>query len=235
MLLFNRLSNINAQIEFYQEQIAALQQQVTQLQLHAQEVQGAEQAADSALVQVGTALQMLNGICPEEVTTFKAAIDALFNSPLQITAATEPDAPVSPQPPAPSDEPPAVQDAVFEETPPSDAQSPIPNPESEVTLEDPTPNSNGHNGNGKGDASDFQMIVSAESNGNSKAVTVGENELKQQKRPILIRLANLYGIPDFNSKSRDELAKLLSGKVTRENLNRQLDASKSRNLTTNRY
>jgi hypothetical protein len=215
MLLSNRLNNINAQVEAFQEQIAVLQRQVTELQSHAQEVQGAEQAADSALVQVSTALQMLTAICPEEIATFKAALDALFNSPLQIAAATEPEP--SPKPPAPGGEL-EVQDVEFEYShiPPVDGS----------TLDTLHPasngNGNGHNGNGKGDASEFQLIVTNDASNNGVEM-VGEDELKQHKRPLLIRLANMRDIPNYNSKTRDELARLLAGKVSREDFNRQVN------------
>jgi hypothetical protein len=89
MLLQNRINQVNVQINLYLEEIAALQAKVTYLQTHAQEIQGAEQAAETALSQIDTAISMLTAICPEELVTFKAAIDAKFSPVPQIAGASD--------------------------------------------------------------------------------------------------------------------------------------------------
>ncbi|RUS92523.1 hypothetical protein [Trichormus variabilis] len=204
MLLVNRLNNINAQIDSYQEQIAELQRRVTELQVHAQEVQGAESAAESALVQVRTALDMLTAICPDDIITFKSAIDALFApEPLKLAAYEETEATTMPNPVEPS--PPVDNEVVDVDSTPVDEEQP------EIT-------------NGKGDATDYipvTDIAPTNGNGNGKTIEiVSEDELKQHKRPVLIRLANNYDIPNYNNKTRDQLAHLLADKVSRDELKR---------------
>jgi hypothetical protein len=191
MLLLNRLNNINSQIESYQEQIAELQRRVTELQAHAQEVQGAESAAESAIVQIRTALDMLTAICPDEIPTFKAAVDALFApEPLRLTAYEETDAPTTTEP--------------VEPNPPTDNE--IVDVESTPVVEDKPEtngNGNGHNGNGNG---------KTDSNSYSLLATV--DDLKKIDRPALIKLANKHKIPNFQNKTRDKLAEALAGKIT---------------------
>ncbi|WP_016949781.1 hypothetical protein [Anabaena sp. PCC 7108] len=185
MLLLNRLNNINAQIDSYQEQIAELQRRVVELQAHAQEVQGAESAAESALVQVRTALDMITAICPDDIITFKAAIDALFApEPLRLAAYEEIETtdPVEPNPP--------TNDEVV------DVES------SPVVEDQPEANGNGNgNGNGKTDSNSYSLLATVD-------------DLKKIDRPTLIKLANKHKIPNFQNKTRDKLAEALAGKVT---------------------
>jgi TolA-binding protein len=178
MLLVNRLNNINSQIDSYQEKIAELQRRVTELQAHAQEVQVAESAAESALVQIRTALDMITAICPDDITTFKAAVDALFAPKPLLLAAEETDIPSTSNPVEPN--PPINNEVMDVDSTPVDESQPETNG-----------NSNGHNGK------------------------VSVEELKKLKRPVLVRLAKNYSIEDFNNKTRDKLAELLAGKVSR--------------------
>lgn len=200
MLLLNRLSNINSQIDSYQAQISELQLLITDLQSHAQEVQGAEQAANSAIVQIRTALEMLTAICPDEIVTFKTAINGLFDNPnpLKLVAAVDDDAittvqPVAPNPPV-DDEPLEVESTPLVEPQLEEAQEDAPKPSAEVV-----------NHNDK-----------AASNGYSLLAT--EDELKKCDRPKLVKLANKHQISGYQNKTRDKLAELLTGRVTTDEL-----------------
>lgn len=212
MLLLNRLNSINAQINVYLEEIALLQGKVTQLQAHAQEVQGAEQAAESALAQIDTAMQMLSVICPDEIATFKAAIDARFNQPLpQLTPATDPD--TAQDSPTPSLHPSDDDDEVIETTavvvedgesqlPAVDAVNAIADSDGVSAVAAPQPSGGNGNGNGNG-----HHLLSYD-------------QLRIIDRPTLIKLANTHNIPNYKTRKRDELASLLDGMVATDELER---------------
>ena len=79
-LLAAKFNQIATAIERTNAQIAALQAKLSELQEHQQQLLSVEQACQSALAQVGTALSMLNHVDPSEISTFKAAVDAKFGT-----------------------------------------------------------------------------------------------------------------------------------------------------------
>jgi hypothetical protein len=79
-LLNTKFNQIATAIEATNAQIAALQAKLSELQEHQQQLLSVEQACQSALAQVGTALSMLNHVDPAEIPTFKAAVDAQFGT-----------------------------------------------------------------------------------------------------------------------------------------------------------
>lgn len=196
MLLSNRIDAINATIESYLQDIQILQAKVTHLQSHAQEVAGAQQAAESALAQIDTAIAMLTAICPDEIATFQAAIEAKFSAPLpQLEAGKradtiEADIPAPPEPSAPE----AIETtAVVVETS---------EPEEESVVENPAAPTNG----------------AAELDGNGNGHYLTYDELRGIKRPTLIKLANQHKIAGYKSMKQNELAIMLDGLVSPEEL-----------------
>lgn len=79
-LLAAKFAQIATAIETTNSQIAALQVKLSELQEHQQQLLSVEQACQSALAQVGTALSMLNYVDPAEIGTFKAAVEAQFGT-----------------------------------------------------------------------------------------------------------------------------------------------------------
>ena len=79
-LLAVKFAQIATAIDTANAQIAALQIQLSELQEHQQQLLSVEQACQSALAQVGTALSMLNHVDPAEIGTFKAAVEAQFGT-----------------------------------------------------------------------------------------------------------------------------------------------------------
>ena len=79
-LLAVKFAQIATAIDTANAQIAALQIQLSELQEHQQQLLSVEQACQSALAQVGTALSMLNHVDPAEINTFKAAVEAQFGT-----------------------------------------------------------------------------------------------------------------------------------------------------------
>lgn len=115
-LLAAKFNQIATAIETTNAQIAALQAKLSELQEHQQQLLSVEQACQSALAQVGTALAMLNHVDPAEIGTFKAAVEAQFGTDaiafLESATPTpaepvepEPTAPTAPEPAAPEVEP----------------------------------------------------------------------------------------------------------------------------------
>ena len=108
-LLAVKFAQIATAIDTANAQIAALQIQLSELQEHQQQLLSVEQACQSALAQVGTALSMLNHVDPAEIGTFKAAVEAQFGTdaiaflepaiptPAE-TIEPEPIAPIAPEP-----------------------------------------------------------------------------------------------------------------------------------------
>jgi hypothetical protein len=124
MLLQAKFNQIDSQIASVELQIKKLQDQLSSLQVWKQELLSVEQACESAISQVSTALLMLNQVDPSEVPTFKAAVDATF--------ATD-----TPQLPAQPDTEPAVE--------PTPEPSPEPT-EPAITVEvEAVAETNGHN------------------------------------------------------------------------------------------
>ena len=101
-LLAAKFAQIATAIDTTNAQIAALQAKLSELQEHQQQLLSVEQACQSALAQVGTALSMLNHVDPTEIGTFKAAVEAQFGT--DAIAFLEPvtPAPAEPIEPAPT-------------------------------------------------------------------------------------------------------------------------------------
>lgn len=79
-LLAAKFAQIATAIDTTNAQILALQAKLSELQEHQQQLLSVEQASQSALAQVGTALAMLGHVDPAEIPTFKAAVDAQFGT-----------------------------------------------------------------------------------------------------------------------------------------------------------
>ncbi|CCI27803.1 hypothetical protein [Microcystis aeruginosa] len=121
------IANISHEIEDLQARIEALRIEKLELEQYQQQLGSAENASESAIEQVRTALAMIKAISPDEKATFKDALISLFEDadiPLLASADPDPD-------PNPSDD--AIEDANAERS------------QSEIET---SPNGNGHNGNG---------------------------------------------------------------------------------------
>lgn len=104
-LLATKFNQIASAIDATNAQIAALQAKLSELQEHQQQLLSVEQACQSALAQVGTALSMLNHVDPTEIPTFKAAVEAQFGTDAIAfleSATPTPAEPVEPEPTAPT-------------------------------------------------------------------------------------------------------------------------------------
>jgi len=113
------ISQISHEIEDLQARIEALRIEKLELEQYQQQLGSAENASESAIEQVRTALAMIKAISPDEVGTLKDALISLFtddDAPLLASADPDPE-------PEPSDD--AIEDAI-----------------------ETSPNGNGHNGNG---------------------------------------------------------------------------------------
>jgi hypothetical protein len=135
-LLAAKFAQIATAIDTTNAQILALQAKLSELQEHQQQLLSVEQACQSALAQVGTALAMLQHVDPSEIDTFKAAVEAQFGTdaiaflksatpaPVE-TVESEPTAPTAPTAPEPSATPeiePAIDvEATTTDTPATDA------------------------------------------------------------------------------------------------------------------
>lgn len=98
-MLFNaKINEIQSQVSANSLEIDALLLRVEELRAqnlamenHLQQLGSAENAAESAIEQIKTALMMINAISPTEVQTFKGAIDSLFDCERpQLAAYSEP-------------------------------------------------------------------------------------------------------------------------------------------------
>jgi regulator of replication initiation timing len=126
MLFASKINEVNAsiagisqEIEDLQSRIEALRIEKLELEQYQQQLGSAENASESAIEQVKTALAMIKAISPAERETFKDALISLFDEgDIPLLASAEPD----PEP-NPSDD--AIEDAI-----------------------ETSPNGNGHNGNG---------------------------------------------------------------------------------------
>jgi hypothetical protein len=129
-LLAAKFNQIASAIDTTNAQIAALQAKLSELQEHQQQLLSVEQACQSALAQVGTALSMLGYVDPAEIPTFKAAVDTQFGT--DAIAFLESATPT----PAETVEPEPVEPTAPEPTTPTDADSAI---DVEVTTATDTP------------------------------------------------------------------------------------------------
>ncbi|MEG4520998.1 hypothetical protein [Microcoleus sp. AT9b-C5] len=103
-LLAAKFNQIASAIDATNAQIAALQAKLSELQEHQQQLLSVEQACQSALAQVGTALSMLGHVDPSQIGTFKAAVDAQFGTDAIAfleSATPTPTETVEPEPTAP--------------------------------------------------------------------------------------------------------------------------------------
>lgn len=132
-LLAAKFNQIASAIDATNAQIAALQAKLSELQEHQQQLLSVEQACQSAIAQIGTALSMLNHVDPSEIGTFKAAVDAQFGTdaiaflePATPTPAEtiepEPTAPIAPEPVTEPEIEPAIDvEVTVTDTPATDA------------------------------------------------------------------------------------------------------------------
>ena len=112
-LLASKFAQIATAIDATNAQILALQAQLSELQEHQQQLLSVEQAIQSTLSQVGTALSMLNHVDPSEIGTFKAAVEAQFGTnaiAFLEPAIPTPTEPIEPEPTAPTAPEPATAD-----------------------------------------------------------------------------------------------------------------------------
>ena len=91
--LATEFAQVNANISETQAQIAALQTKLSEFQDYHQHLLLVEQACESVLAQMETALAMLNDVDPTQIATFKTAVELKFNSKtidiFEPTASTE--------------------------------------------------------------------------------------------------------------------------------------------------
>ena len=88
------ISQISHEIEDLQARIEALRIEKLELEQYQQQLGSAENASESAIEQVRTALAMIKAISPDEVGTLKDALISLFDDadiPLLASAGTDPD------------------------------------------------------------------------------------------------------------------------------------------------
>ena len=143
------ISQISHEIEDLQARIEALRIEKLELEQYQQQLGSAENASESAIEQVRTALAMIKAISPDEVGTLKDALISLFDDadiPLLASADPDPD-------PNPSD----------------DAIETSPNGNGH--------NGNGHNGNGH--AIDINAIEIGVSDLEAILNKLGINELRK--------------------------------------------------------
>ena len=144
------ISQISHEIEDLQARIEALRIEKLELEQYQQQLGSAENASESAIEQVRTALAMIKAISPSERETFKDALISLFtdDADIPLLASAEPD----PEP-EPSD----------------DAIETSPNGNGH--------NGNGHNGNGH--AIDINAIEIGVSDLEAILNKLGINELRK--------------------------------------------------------
>ena len=145
-LLAAKFAQIDATIDATTAQITALQAKLSELQEHRQQLLSVEQACQSALSQVDTALMMLHHVDPSQVGVFKGAIESKFNSetigflpeapePTAEPTAPEPTAPAAPDTSAEPETEPAIDVEVAESTDAPIATAPIPTPGAATDIE----------------------------------------------------------------------------------------------------
>lgn len=128
-LLTAKFNQIASQIEVTNAQITTLQTKLSDLQEHQQQLLSVEQAVQSALGQVDTALMMLSHVDPTQIEIFQNALVAKFNT--EVIALIQPSAPApteqpDPTTPAPDAPLPTESDAVIDvqATPASEPTTP---------------------------------------------------------------------------------------------------------------
>lgn len=135
-LLAAKFAQIDTTIDTTTAQITALQAKLSELQEHRQQLLSVEQACQSALSQVDTALMMLHHVDPSQVEVFKGAIESKFNSetigflpeapePTAEPTAPEPTAPAAPDTSAELEIEPAIDVEVVTNTETSATDAPI--------------------------------------------------------------------------------------------------------------
>ncbi len=147
-LLATKFAQIDATIDATTAQITALQAKLSELQEHRQQLLSVEQACQSALSQVDTALAMLHHVDPSQVEVFQTAIESKFNSetigflpeapkPTAEPTATEPTAPTAPDTSAEPEIEPAIDVEVSDTTdaPIATAPTPTPTPTAATDIE----------------------------------------------------------------------------------------------------
>jgi hypothetical protein len=145
-LLAAKFAQIDATIDATTAQITALQAKLSELQEHRQQLLSVEQACQSALSQVDTALAMLHHVDPSQVEVFQTAIESKFNSetigflpeapkPTAEPTATEPTAPTAPETSAEPEIEPAIDVEVTESTDAPIATAPAPTPTPGADIE----------------------------------------------------------------------------------------------------
>ena len=145
------ISQISHEIEDLQARIEALRIEKLELEQYHQQLGSAENASESAIEQVRTALAMIKAISPDEVGTLKDALISLFNdddddADIPLLASADPD--------------------------------PDPNPSDDAI--ETSPNGNGHNGhNGNGHAIDINAIEIGVSDLTASLNKLGINELRK--------------------------------------------------------
>ena len=87
------IANISHEIEDLQARIEALRIEKLELEQYQQQLGSAENASESAIEQVRTALAMIKAISPSERETFKDALISLFtdDADIPLLASAEPD------------------------------------------------------------------------------------------------------------------------------------------------
>jgi TolA-binding protein len=144
------ISQISHEIEDLQARIEALRIEKLELEQYQQQLGSAENASESAIEQVRTALAMIKAISPSERETFKDALISLFtdDADIPLLASADPD----PEP-EPSDD--AIEDAI-----------------------ETSPNGNGHNGNGH-ETIDINAIEIGVSDLTASLNKLGINDLRK--------------------------------------------------------
>jgi regulator of replication initiation timing len=161
MLFANKINEVNAsiagisqEIEDLQSRIEALRIEKLELEQYQQQLGSAENASESAIEQVKTALAMIKAISPDEKATFKDALISLFDEgeiPLLASASPDPD-------PEPSDD--GGDD--FAEYSVEELETALTKSAAVIKELDKMPdsNGNGHNGHGHIDVESFEIGVS---------------------------------------------------------------------------
>ena len=149
------ISHISNEIEDLQARIEALRIEKLELEQYQQQLGSAENASESAIEQVRTALAMINAISPDEKATFKDALISLFDdADIPLLTSADPDEP--------------GEDAI--EINPDLPPSPNGNGN----------NGNGHNGNGNGhETIDINAIEIGVSDLEASLNKLGINDLRK--------------------------------------------------------
>lgn len=136
------IANISQEIEDLQKKIEWLRGEKLELEQYQQQLGSAENASESAIEQVKTALVMITAISPDELQTFKGAIDSLFDcvdcERPQLAACSEPvESDPEPEPEPPSIEVKAVVSESFTGEFPSETKDAEPLAPIEIEENDP--------------------------------------------------------------------------------------------------